>query len=130
MGSGAVVTAGAAVRSGRAGLPELAVDGAERSSRTVGEVPEAWLERGRGKKDPWDAPTRERHDRIVRQQVLASADPTRRPLGETKLRDLTPDSVAVWSQGSELALAPGTALLALIAVNQIGRYASGAAGSA
>ena len=38
----------------------------ERSSRTVGEVAEAWLERGRGKKGPWDAPTRERYDRIVR----------------------------------------------------------------
>ena len=32
----------------------------ERSGRTVGEVAEAWLERGRGKKGLWDAPTRER----------------------------------------------------------------------
>ena len=62
---------------------------------------EAWLERGRGKKGPWDAPTRERYGRIVRQQMLASADPTRRPLGETKLRDVTVDRVAVWSQGNE-----------------------------
>src|SRR5438093_12080500 len=45
------------------------------SSRTVGEVAQAWLQRGRGQKGPWDAPTRERYERIVRQQVLAAADP-------------------------------------------------------
>ena len=56
-------------------------------------------------------------ERVERQQVLASTDPTRRPLGETKLRDLTPDRVAVWSQGHEHTLAPGTALLALTALN-------------
>jgi integrase len=95
----------------------------QRSGRTVGEVAEAWLERGRGKKGPWDAPTRERYDRIVRQQVLASTDPTRRPLGETKLRDVTVDRVAVWSQGNELALAPSTAKLALIPLNQVFRFA-------
>jgi integrase len=95
----------------------------ERSSRTVGEVAEAWLERGRGQKGPWDATTRERYERVVRLQVLASADPTCRPLGETKLRDVTPDRVAVWSQGNEQALAPSTAWLALIALNQVFRYA-------
>ena len=95
----------------------------ERSNRTVGEVAEAWLERGRGKKGPWDATTRERYDRIVRQQVLASTDPTRRPLGETKLRDVTVDRVALWSQGNEQALAPSTAKLALIALNQVPRFA-------
>jgi hypothetical protein len=47
----------------------------------------------------------------------------RRPLGETKLRDVTPDRVAVWSQGNEQALAPSTAWLARIALNQICRYA-------
>jgi hypothetical protein len=86
-------------------------------------VAEAWLERGRGQKGPWDATTRERYERVVRLQVLASADPTRRPLGETKLRDVTPDRVAVWSQGNEQALAPSTAWLALIALNQVCRYA-------
>ena len=58
-----------------------------------------------GKQGPGDAPTRERYDGIVRQHVLASTDPTRRPLGETKLRDVTVDRVAVWSQGNEQALA-------------------------
>jgi len=90
-------------------------------------VAEAWLERERGKKGPWDAPTRERYERVVRQQVLLSAGPTRRPLGETKLRDVTVDAVAVWSQGNERALAPSTAKLALIALSQISRFA-GAAG--
>ena len=89
----------------------------------MGEVAEAWLERGRGKKGPWDTPTRERYARVVRQQVLASADPVRRPLGETKLRDVTVDHVAAWSQGNEHALAPSTAWLALIAMNQICRFA-------
>jgi hypothetical protein len=98
-------------------------DHVERSSRTVGEVAEAWLERGRGQNGPWDATTRERYERVVRLQVLASADPARRPLGETKLRDVTPDRVAAWSQGNEQALAPSTAWLARIALNQICRYA-------
>ena len=81
------------------------------------------LERGRGQKGPWEAPTRERYERVVRQQVRASADPTRRPLGETKLRDVTVDRVAAWSQGNEQALAPSMAQLALIALNQVFRYA-------
>ncbi len=65
----------------------------------------------------------QRGERVVRQQVLASADPTRRPLGETKVRDVMVDRVAVWSQGNEQALAPSTAWLALIAMNQMCRFA-------
>jgi integrase len=95
----------------------------ERSSRTVGEVAEAWLERARGKNGPWDAVTRQRYDRIVRQQVLASVDEARRPLGQLKLRDVTVDHVAGWSQANEQALAPSSAKLALIALNQILRFA-------
>jgi len=63
------------------------------------------------------------HRELGTQQVLASADPTRRPLGETKLRDVTVDRVAAWSQGNEQALAPSTAKLALIALNQMFRFA-------
>jgi integrase len=55
--------------------------------------------------------------------VLASANPTCRPLGETKLRDVTVDRVAAWSQANEQALAPSPAKLALIAVSQIFRFA-------
>ncbi len=51
------------------------------------------------------------------------ADPQRRPLGEVKLRDLTPDRVAEWSQRNEQTLARKTALLALIALRQILRFA-------
>ena len=54
-----------------------------------------------------------RYERVVRRQVLGTADSTRRPLGETKLRDVTVDLVAVWSQANEQALAPSTAKLAL-----------------
>ena len=55
--------------------------------------------------------------------MLGSADPQRRPLGEVKLRDLTPDHVAEWSQRNEQTLARDTAQLALIALNQIFRFA-------
>ena len=51
------------------------------------------------------------------------ADPQRRPLGEVKLRDLTPDRVAEWSQRNEQTLARKTALLALITLRQILRFA-------
>src|SRR5439155_190617 len=46
-----------------------------------------------------------------------------RPLGEMRLRDLTPNRVAEWSQRNERTLARTTALLALIALRQILRYA-------
>jgi len=73
----------------------------ERTSRTLGDVAEAWLERGRGQKGLWDATTRERYERVVRRQVLRSAGPHRRPLGQMKLRDVTVDRVAAWSHGNE-----------------------------
>jgi len=95
----------------------------ERTKRTVSEAAQAWLERGRGQRGPWDPVTRERYERIVRRHVLGSADPQRRPLGEMKLRDLTPDHVAEWSQRNEQTLARDTAQLALIALNQIFRFA-------
>src|SRR5439155_951456 len=95
----------------------------ERTKRTVGEAAQAWLERGRGQRGPWDPVTRERYERVVRRHVLGSADPQRRPLGEVKLRDLTPDHVAEWSQRNEQTLARDTAQLALIALNQIFRFA-------
>src|SRR5437879_12583790 len=95
----------------------------ERTKRTVTDAAEAWLERGRGQRGPWDPVTRERYERVVRRLVLGSADPQRRPLGEMKLRDLTPDHVAEWSQRNEQTLARDTAQLALIALNQIFRFA-------
>src|SRR5437899_2036777 len=95
----------------------------ERTKRTVSDAARAWLERGRGQRGPWDPVTRERYERVVRRHVLGSADPQRRPLGEMKLRDLTPDHVAEWSQRNEQTLARKTALLALIALRQILRYA-------
>ena len=81
------------------------------------------LERGRGQRGAWDATTRQRYDRVVRRQVLRSTDPTRRPLGEMKPRDVTVDRVAAWSHGNEQVLAPSAAKLALIALNQIFRFA-------
>ncbi len=45
----------------------------ERTNRTLGEVAEAWLERGRGQKGLWDAPTRERYERCVRRYIDAAA---------------------------------------------------------
>jgi len=95
----------------------------ERTKRTVREAAQAWLERGRGQRGPWDAVTRERYERAVRRHVLGATDPHSRPLGEMRLRDLTPDRVAEWSQRNERTLARTTALLALIALRQILRYA-------
>ena len=95
----------------------------ERTKRTVSDAAQAWLERGRGQRGPWDPVTRERYERAVRRHVLGSADPQRRPLGEVKLRDLTPDHVAEWSQRNEQTLARDTAQVALIALNQIFRFA-------
>jgi len=95
----------------------------ERTKRTLTDAAQAWLERGRGQRGPWDPVTRERYERAVRRHVLGSADPQRRPLGEVKLRDLTPDHVAEWSQRNEQTLARDTAQLALIALNQIFRFA-------
>ena len=66
---------------------------------------------------------RERYERVVRRHVLGSVDPQRRPLGEMKLRDVTPDRVAEWSQCNEKRLASSTAQLALIALNRILRFA-------
>jgi len=40
-----------------------------------------------------------------------------------KLRNLTPDRVAAWSQANERTLAPTTAVLALIALNMVCRFA-------
>src|SRR6266436_4243537 len=48
----------------------------ERTNRTLGEVAEAWLERGRGQKGLWDAPTRERYDRAS--AATSNAPPIRR----------------------------------------------------
>ena len=84
----------------------------ERTNLTVGEVARRWVDRGIGKKGPWERSTRERYERIVRRCIDASVDPTVRPLGEVKLRRLTVDRVAGWSQVNERALAPTTAKLA------------------
>src|SRR5206468_10658410 len=37
----------------------------ERTKRTVSEAAQAWLERGRGQRGPWDPVTRERYERVV-----------------------------------------------------------------
>lgn len=95
----------------------------ERTSLTVSEVAQAWLERGMGPKGRWAPSTLERYQRVVRRQIDASADAARAPIGTHKLRTLTMDEVADWSLANERALAPTTALIALIALGQICRYA-------
>ena len=76
----------------------------ERSSRTVAEVAEAWLERSRGQNGPWDTATAERYRRVVQLQLPACADPTRRLLGELKLRDLRRTG---WRNGKQQRAGPG-----------------------
>ena len=66
--------------------------------------------------------TRERYERVVRRHVLGSTDPQRRPLGEMKLRDVTPDRVAEWSQCNEKRLASSTAQLGHSSLATTSRY--------
>jgi integrase len=95
----------------------------ERTTVTVGAVARRWVERGIGQRGRWEPSTHERNERIVRRCIDASVDPTLRPLGELKARDLTVDRVAAWSRANERVLAPSTAKLALAALNQVCRYA-------
>jgi hypothetical protein len=95
----------------------------EHTGLTVSDVAKLWLERGTGRTGRWAPPTRERYERMVRRHIDASADPSRRPLGALKLRDLTVDRVAEWSLANERELAPGTARTTLLALNQICRFA-------
>ena len=90
---------------------------------TVGDAARAWLERGRGQKGQWAPTTRERYERIVRRQIETSADPAQAPLGALTLTELTVDRVALWSQANEARLAPTTAKIALITLNQVCRFA-------
>jgi integrase len=95
----------------------------ERTDLTVAAAAAQWLERGIGQKGQWEPATRERYERIVRRCVENSADPTLRPIGQLKLRDAHADQVAAWTQANARELAPTTASLALIALNQIFRFA-------
>ena len=95
----------------------------ERTTLTVSEVAKLWLERASGPQGRWADSTRERYDRIVRLHIDATADLTSAPIGACKLRDLTMDRVAAWSLANERALAPTTASIALIALNQVCRFA-------
>src|SRR4051812_1517143 len=95
----------------------------ERTTLTVSEVAALWLERASGPQGKWARPTRERYERIVRLHIDASTNPGGRPLGTCKLRELSMDRVAAWSLANERVLAPTTAHIVLITLNQICRYA-------
>jgi integrase len=95
----------------------------ERTNLTVGEVANLWLARGTGCRGRWAEGTRERYEQIVRLYIESSPDPNKRPLGLLKLRDVTIDRVADWSRTNERTRAPTTALLALIVLNQVFRFA-------
>ncbi len=89
----------------------------------VGEAARAWLERGRGQRGEWAASTRERYERVVRLHIEGSSDPDERPIGSLPLSELTADRVAEWSETNERVLAPTTAVIALITLNQVCRFA-------
>jgi integrase len=95
----------------------------ERSTLTVSEVARLWLERAAGPQGRWAESTRERYDRFVRLYIDASPDPTARPIGTYKLRELTVDRVAAWSLANEGTLAPATARMTLMVLNQVCRLA-------
>lgn len=96
----------------------------ERTNMTVGEAARLWLERGTGSRGRWNEVTRLRNERIVRLCIESSRDPAQRPLGSRKLRDVTVDAVAAWSQANEQTLAPTTARLALTALGLVLRFAA------
>jgi integrase len=89
----------------------------------VGQVARLWLERGVGQKGRWASSTREGYERHVRLHIEQSTDPNQKPLGTVRLRDLTVDRGAAWSAANERALAPTTAVIALIALGRICRFA-------
>jgi integrase len=59
----------------------------------------------------------------VRRHLEASPDPALPPLGSIRLVNLTVDQVADWSAANERALAPTTAVIALITLKQVCRFA-------
>lgn len=95
----------------------------ERTSHTAAEVARLWLERGTGQKGRRAPSTLEGYERIVRLHIERSTDPGQRPIGSLKLRDLTPDRVAAWSRENERVLAPTTAVIALVTLGQVCRFA-------
>jgi integrase len=90
---------------------------------TVGEAAHAWLARGRGQHGEWARSTRERYERVVRRHIEASPEPHLPPLGSLRLTDLTVDHVAEWSAANERVLAPTTAVIALISLKAVCRFA-------
>ena len=95
----------------------------ERTNLTVGAVARQWIDRGTGQRGRWDDANHERYERMVRRTIEASLDPARLPLGTTKVRDLNVDLIAAWSQLNEQTMAPTTASLALITLNQVCKFA-------
>jgi integrase len=96
----------------------------ERTSITVGDAAAPWLARGTGKHGAWEPSTKERYERIVRRTILTSADGVGLPIGRVKVREHTVDRVAEWSRRNEYVLAPTTASIALVTLNQVCRYAA------
>ena len=90
---------------------------------TVADAASAWLGRGRGQHGEWVRSTRERYERIVRRHLDASADVDLPPIGTIALADLTVDDVADWSAANERTLAPTTAVIALIVLKAVCRFA-------
>jgi integrase len=69
------------------------------------------------------APARKVAGRRRHLSIERSSDPSQKALATVKLRELSIDRVARWSQTNERALAPTTAVIALVTLNQVCRYA-------
>jgi integrase len=100
---------------------DRAVDGDRRRVRRGGDDSDR-RRPVRAARAGWAPSTLEGYERIVRRHIERSTDPKQKPLAGFKLRELSIDRVVAWSQANERALAP-TAVIALIALNQIGRFA-------
>jgi integrase len=93
------------------------------AAATVGEAAHLWLLRGRGQHGEWARSTRERYERIVRRHFEESPSPDLPPISTLGLSDLTVDRVAEWSAANERVLAPTSAVIALITLKAICRFA-------
>ena len=83
----------------------------ERTTLTVAEVAELWLERGVAASKASGQPLDARTLRARSSAATSTPPPTPpgTPIGAVKLRDLTVDRVAAWSAANERVLAPTTA---------------------
>lgn len=90
----------------------------ERTNLTVSDAAALWLERGIGRRGPWDANTKERYESVVRLHINQSPDLTAPAIGQKRLTQLAVDDVAAWTRQMQQRHSGSYAKLALSVLNQ------------